>query len=1073
MKEEIIEETVPEIRSSFPEVPVSEPLQIKAASAIPTKVPKQVMDASLQVKQELLSPPVDTQTQIDTDHLDSDSEIKVTQPARKRKMRTRRRINRIESESDDETPNISNPPRKKPKNDIQSPKQTATVQVVPEAKSENLERDNDNIDEKKVSDMKNLIKKLSEGETKNPESLLQQFEAIVGKEGVSTLRALLNCGSSNTNHEDENGTRNDSGSDDEPLIKQKAKKENKKQKTRKRKTEAEKLTEDIMEMYIKDGVLSAKGLRHHRRIPYVEDDISRDFETDETTEDDESVNCQKGSSTGDRSEKALNETDQQSESEVTIPLELKRLECRVVIDKLPIGLSMPVKINSDGTIKEQHKVNSEVKRSESHQQTESQQLPKSSVKFETSPSVETLHNVSNCVNEVNKVMNGETKPPVTPNDNIKAKFGNILTKNESPSPSKIILSMEKTVCNLSFVQCRTGVMLKCNSEKCSFERTNHQLFQYHIQTRHLLVKWSGSCILCKRSVSGFGSLLDEYNHMYTKHILRDNGLIADKAIKDNDIDGKTKKNKKRKRKKRNQIIPTPETIKDVKSMKIPKTSNLTEAQNSLKTQTMIPEVASPRNSETFLSPTGVLEPISGTASTSLTTALVSNIEKPQIGSESVKNTVNTASLPTLEAANLTRPPIGSPSIKKYVMIHNIQKNITTEKKPDEASTTLASTETSNVTIESAVTKPPLILRLRILPGDKLSVIKNPSTQTMSQEHVLNKQSEETLNTMQREAITLTPTTSYVTNRNNVLISQLPQTTNVANDVNSTERLRPWLDVRDNKYSNFISSMLTEDCLVDLFKCMDPCCDYHTNDVGKFVSHLIRHNNQELESIGRCAYCNFLASSLTTLASHVQNEHMFDRYACTKCFYRSVVEHNVITHQMEFHKNETNTILDCVATKINYKEAVLAAVESRLKYILPILCVCKFPFSFKMNLLRFDYFLYFTGCKAKFFIYETFIEHYMKDHGNIEIRHRCNKCLEETNMGNLKRHLENCHNIKQFQCVLCRFGTDTLEKMKLHLANLHPSKLPFFCERAQTSKNHPSSIECLDLRLIGVRLIRYP
>jgi len=67
--------------------------------------------------------------------------------------------------------------------------------------------------------------------------------------------------------------------------------------------------------------------------------------------------------------------------------------------------------------------------------------------------------------------------------------------------------------------------------------------------------------------------------------------------------------------------------------------------------------------------------------------------------------------------------------------------------------------------------------------------------------------------------------------------------------------------------------------------------------------------------------------------------------------------------------------------------------------------------------------------------------------------KCIKCGEIATKSTLHNHLVNCHGFGLYQCVYCRFGTNTFGTISSHLANEHPSFLPLFCERTPYKINN--------------------
>lgn len=81
--------------------------------------------------------------------------------------------------------------------------------------------------------------------------------------------------------------------------------------------------------------------------------------------------------------------------------------------------------------------------------------------------------------------------------------------------------------------------------------------------------------------------------------------------------------------------------------------------------------------------------------------------------------------------------------------------------------------------------------------------------------------------------------------------------------------------------------------------------------------------------------------------------------------------------------------------------------------------------------------------------KTFFTH-IQTH-NTPTNIKCVKCGERPKKGTLPKHLTQCHGFGIYQCVYCRFGTNTFEMISSHLANQHPSSLPMFCKRSGIAK----------------------
>ena len=162
------------------------------------------------------------------------------------------------------------------------------------------------------------------------------------------------------------------------------------------------------------------------------------------------------------------------------------------------------------------------------------------------------------------------------------------------------------------------------------------------------------------------------------------------------------------------------------------------------------------------------------------------------------------------------------------------------------------------------------------------------------------------------------------------------------EINS-KYLKPWLYAEDLKDPFYVANMLKENCLVDLYKCMGKKCDFHSGDFESFNSHLKLHQqglDQDWKNIGRCAYCSFSTNNFVKLINHIQTQHKFDRYACTKCFYRSISDFYVKSHGMYFHK-DSSVILDCIADNYDFKQKHEEVLNSLFKVISTAVCFGKF------------------------------------------------------------------------------------------------------------------------------------
>lgn len=420
--------------------------------------------------------------------------------------------------------------------------------------------------------------------------------------------------------------------------------------------------------------------------------------------------------------------------------------------------------------------------------------------------------VSNRLNENVSLESKENK-----HDRMETPSNDLTKKEQIPNqPSKIVQSMEKVISNISYIRCRIGVMYKCNYENC---RVNCQksIFQYHLKTRHLQVKWNGFCKLCNKTIFDSETPLDEeFNHMYNEHVMKD------------------------------KIVDKPEEYE---------TEDSDQSENKR-------------------------EPITWTNTNSIPEIPENHDPKPA-ANNSEGNEDQTFIEPTTSMNHLT----------------------TLVDHPD--TSTLPVTEKVAVLPASSMIKDCHIWPLK--PSDKSSL-------------------PESTNPLRNDE-----------NSNNHFV-QVPT-------FNLTSKLKPWIKVEDYKNPIKVASMLSEDCLVNLYKCMGSNCDFHSSCVKSFQSHLVSHqlhDNNDLKFVGSCSYCYFSSTNVLSLVQHIQAEHKYERYACTKCFYRSVEEMNLILHlplhQICVQKDDPDVIiLDCVAEKINLIEAKAEALEGRSKFIRAVKC----------------------------------------------------------------------------------------------------------------------------------------
>lgn len=246
-----------------------------------------------------------------------------------------------------------------------------------------------------------------------------------------------------------------------------------------------------------------------------------------------------------------------------------------------------------------------------------------------------------------------------------------------------------------------------------------------------------------------------------------------------------------------------------------------------------------------------------------------------------------------------------------------------------------------------------------------------------------------------------------------------------------QSLRPWLKEESVqlKPNELREVMLSKEALCARFKCMSSTCSFFTIDENLFRKHLKFHEkftSADKSSFLSCSNCEFKGSTSDELVKHIDDFHVYDRFQCNYCFYRSCMDFNVLTHQIMMHRGIENVIIECPELKERDRQAELDVVKNcRVANVPPMICVF---------------------CRGIFYGKEAFLDHMSKHAENL--RARCITCGEKATNKTIEKHLEKCHGVGLYHCVYCVLGTDTFETLNNHIANDHPSRLPVFCERTE-------------------------
>lgn len=836
--------------------------------------------------------------------------------------------------------------------------------MVASNSSSKIEIQNPSIKDDEVAKLKRLINDLSNESIKNPKNVRNTLESIIGKEAVSALSTILvnspqpKDGNENniaiesleSGREKNEGKSNTDisqslGKSSEEVISNLSPKRGKKNESKQkgRKSEIDKLNEDIADSFIFNEVVAAKGPRLKTRKQYEEDDLIQDELYD--------CECSNYSKNEDSEEDF-----EQDAVNTNFATQNRYIKCYVEIEKLDIeGLKMPVTILKDGGIDR-----SPISKLELQNDLRPLDEPQKNQKFTATassdvslsgkiPTREQVITIEEDIPERNLQISNATKKKI---NNLKSQE----TETSLLSPlSKVVALSENKVSNLSFVRCRSGTKLKCCTEKCNYEcyyESHEQIFKYHIQTQHILSKWCGSCKLCDSSVSGFGSLLDEYYHMNDVHI-KGNASASKKVTTNSDgTEGSNKERGRRKQLKRTDNLDEIGTT-NTKASHIEHNKSIqnTEAsQKSADLRTDIVQVS--RKVSNKIAVTDKAHVISSQDKNIATEVL-------PLAPLQFKETLSQSSLTNGAFKNFTvqqtPPPINlasncvplRPTIKLRVLPGDKLSSVNTQTVNSFSSPRNAFVPSSNklaVVPKTATTIPNLSIPTVQIVNERLTISLN-SLKTFKV-YVPNSSN----SSQQRPVQPSTSSNQFVISSVSSLVQQgaaTPEAETKALTIVSSpiqKRLRPWLLVGDLKHTQNISRMLTTECLQDMYKCMGSVCNFHSNDVNDFLSHLKWHETCQITDSNhyrRCCYCNFTSDGIVPLTEHIQEIHKYDKYSCTKCFYRSVNEVYVYNHQSYHHKDLSRKLIECqVSEPINYRTAIDEVKKIRSKFIQPISCAGK-------------------------------------------------------------------------------------------------------------------------------------
>lgn len=771
---------------------------------------------------------------------------------------------------------------------------------------------------------------LVEGDLQRPDSILGVILMTTQEDGKAkdsepTAKKVLE----NSNHEDDGDAPPKKIIKKAPPVK------------RHRKTEADKLNQDIMQMFIRDDVLKAQGLRTRKTLIYDEDNALQalqDYELDAECSDNSDNNPSKKTKTAvdppmNPTVNGIEKESSEAPAESKLPQDYTSMvkDCVVELEFIDFNLlELPLRVNENGELKPKNL-----------EQKFVPQIPKlipieelnklAASQGQTSWSFRNgLPNLPSGLlvklpdyvasDEIIEILDDDeqtvtaqsvTAPPKTSpkRENTDFFISEVASLQSSPS-SKLISGMEKKVSNLSYIQSRNGLTFKCNCEKCGFETLNMELFQYHIQSRHVMVKWSGFCLICKKSVSNFGSVFDEFTHMYKVHTRKDLGITSESPARQSDM------KLKRGRPKKQIDPPVLKTLQSKPHLTVERisaaTATKTKLAQDLKMSITVSKVKSPP-------PPPYQDSSSSVPSSSV----------PALGTDPI----------TIKFKNL---PGDKLSIVKATSLTqnghdlNLLEKLSTPVTKQAPQVIQASPHMNTLLKQALVTSSPT-----------QKIIAKPSPNFPSVMRVVKVPA-----ASRAEATSSSPITSQQALSGSSKISSTKYVfVNSRNEVSTMEmeigkrQLRPWLSGSDCKKERAVVAMLQNKCLYDLYKCMGKDCEYTTNDSAQFSKHQQDHKkSQQHDSniYGRCPYCNFVANITSNLIMHIRHDHMLEGFACNFCFYRAITEFNVILHTRLHHKNLKNGKILAIGSKpvLDRKGTVSWARLSMIKFIHGITCACK-------------------------------------------------------------------------------------------------------------------------------------
>lgn len=257
-----------------------------------------------------------------------------------------------------------------------------------------------------------------------------------------------------------------------------------------------------------------------------------------------------------------------------------------------------------------------------------------------------------------------------------------------------------------------------------------------------------------------------------------------------------------------------------------------------------------------------------------------------------------------------------------------------------------------------------------------------------------------------------------------MVGQLPTVANV---------LKPWTRSHSVKQPAISAQMLHGFNLYSLHKCMEPNCKFARNVDAVALAHFRWHDESRpaYAAAGRvptwleCAYCDLLAGSADELVRHTVAVHRSSIFLCPFCYYRSCAATNVLQHQQSMHREQTPSVLVAPGKAKALSAELQNIYAARGLHVPQLQCV--------------------AGCSKRFYTLDAYEKHLYGGDGHGD-QLTCALCADTVPIGDALKHQLERHQIGQYACVNCAYGTSSVDELRHHMWRQHPTKLPYAMSR---------------------------